>query len=325
MNTPSPRSSRDAIDALITWVDGASSHHRKLRNRYMDQARSPLSENGTNPHRWEEHNEIYYCLNSIGCYAPWMRKIWIVTDGQRPDLSAIDPKVRAKIHFVDHRDIFQGQQHCIPTFNSVSIETVMWTIPDLAEQFLYFNDDVFLTNDIAPEDFFNKGQPRLRGRWEDLTSLSASKTQQNAPEIFNFVMHLNAALILGLPINKVFKSAHVVHPFLKSHMQELAETYPIEFAANALPKFRDTTQFSPQAIHNQSLLMRGKARIIPVVDHMHVYSGIDTKGLSALGISQSSSKDQTIKMICINDLPKVIEIYPDILNFLDTLVPVNAS
>ena len=309
MNTPSTRSSRDAIDALITWVDGASPHHRKLRNRYMDQARSPLSENGTNPHRWEDHNEIYYCLNSIGRYAPWLRKLWIVT----------------KIHFVDHRDIFQGQQHCLPTFNSVSIETVMWTIPDLAEQFLYFNDDVFLTNDIYPEDFFNKGQLRLRGRWEDLTSLSASKTQQNAPETFNFVMHLNAALILGLPINKVFKSAHVVHPFLKSHMQELGKTYPIEFAANALPKFRDTTQFSPQAIHNQSLLMRGQASIVPVIDHIHVHSGIDKKGLSALGISQSSLKDQTIKMICINDLPKVIEIYPDILNFLDTLVPANVS
>ena len=58
-------------------------------------------------------------------------------------------RLQAKIRRVTHRELFEGFEDNLPTFNSLAIETLLWRIPDLAEQFLYFNDDVFLTAPIV--------------------------------------------------------------------------------------------------------------------------------------------------------------------------------
>ena len=47
----------------------------------------------------------------------------------------------------------------LPTFNSNAIEMNMHKIKGLSEQFVYFNDDMFLTNKVFPEDFFKDGLP----------------------------------------------------------------------------------------------------------------------------------------------------------------------
>ena len=47
-----------------------------------------------------------------------------------------------KLHIVNHRDFIPEEY--LPTFSSHAIELNMHRIPDLAEHFLYFNDDVYL-------------------------------------------------------------------------------------------------------------------------------------------------------------------------------------
>ena len=44
----------------------------------------------------------------------------------------------------------------MPTFNSHAIETSLHHVPDLAEHFLYFNDDFFIYDTLAPADFINE-------------------------------------------------------------------------------------------------------------------------------------------------------------------------
>ena len=48
----------------------------------------------------------------------------------------------------------------MPTFNSHTIELNLHRIPDLAEQFVYFNDDTVLLNTVAPKGFFKSGLPK---------------------------------------------------------------------------------------------------------------------------------------------------------------------
>jgi hypothetical protein len=155
------------VDAVITWVDGADPAHRHKRDHHLSQAeaQAPLHDNGTNPHRWLCSDELNYCVRSIAHNAPWVRRIWIVTDDQQPMLAPMSAEDSAKIRIVDHREIFAGYEDALPTFNSLSIETMLWRIPGLADHFLYFNDDVFLTAPVTRSDFFSADGPVLRGKW----------------------------------------------------------------------------------------------------------------------------------------------------------------
>jgi MFS family permease len=43
---------------------------------------------------------------------------------------------------------------------------MLWRIPDLAEDFLYVNDDFAIVQPVQPTDFFRDGRVVLRGRWK---------------------------------------------------------------------------------------------------------------------------------------------------------------
>jgi hypothetical protein len=136
------------VDAVITWVDGADPAHRAKLGAYLgkDAARPSAS---ADPTRFGDCGEIEYCIASLLRFAPWLRHIHIVSDAQTPALIA---RLRGstfadRVRVVDHRVIFAGHEEFLPTFSSLSIETMLWRIPGLAERFIYLNDDfqVFAT------------------------------------------------------------------------------------------------------------------------------------------------------------------------------------
>ncbi|MDN5655628.1 MAG: stealth conserved region 3 domain-containing protein [Kocuria sp.] len=91
-------------------------------------------------------DELRFSLRSVRRYASWVRRIHIVTDGQVPQwLNVAHPKIQV----VDHRDLIGGSR-----FNSHAIESAIHRIPDLAEHYLYMNDDVFFGRIAYPGDFF---------------------------------------------------------------------------------------------------------------------------------------------------------------------------
>ena len=88
-------------------------------------------------------------VKSILKFAPFVRKIFIVTDSQKPSFSGLeDLIVSNKVKVVDHKEIFKGYEKYLPTFNIRSIDAVLHRIEGLSEMFVYFNDDVFLINKI---------------------------------------------------------------------------------------------------------------------------------------------------------------------------------
>ena len=105
------------IDAVITWVDGADPAHRQRRETWQAQAPN-AGENATNPHRWACSDELRYCLTSIANHAPWIGRIWIVTDAQVPNLAGLPAALRARIGIVDHRTLFAGHESALPVKRS---------------------------------------------------------------------------------------------------------------------------------------------------------------------------------------------------------------
>ncbi len=140
------------IDIIYTWVDGQDPHHQDLIRSYNQ----PISYR-----RYANNNELYISLKSIEKNAPWVRHIYIVTaDYQRPNTSMIPSTIQHKIKHIKHSDIIPNQ--FLPQFASQVIESFLYRIPGLANQFIYFNDDMFLGNTTTPTDFFNpNGHPYM--------------------------------------------------------------------------------------------------------------------------------------------------------------------
>ena len=99
--------------------------------------------------RFSDHQELRYSLRSVWMHAPWVRNVYIVTNGQVPTwLDLSNPRVKV----VPHSTIFPNTTH-LPTFSSPAIETHIHRIPGLSDKFLYLNDDVMFGREVWPDDF----------------------------------------------------------------------------------------------------------------------------------------------------------------------------
>ena len=132
------------VDAVITWVDGNDTKHRDKISKYIEN--KSLLNNKSVRMRYDQVNEIEFSVKSILKYAKFVRNIFIVTDNQTPDFLKDIEKAKKEyptVFIVDHKTIFEGYHQYLPTFNCLPIESLLYKIPNLAEHFLYLNDDFF--------------------------------------------------------------------------------------------------------------------------------------------------------------------------------------
>jgi hypothetical protein len=314
------------IDAVITWVDGSDPVHRRKRERYLGIATDDLHENGVNPHRWACSDELSYCLRSLENHAPWLRAIFIVTDAQMPDLSALSLPLRAKIEIIDHKQIFAGHHDVLPTFNSLAIESVLWRIEGLAEHFVYFNDDVFLTSPLAPEDVFVDGLPVLRGKWVDHATLGSLPGHFDDPALFHDFMQINAAYLLGQDTKRIFSSAHVAFPMRRSVFEGLFESHRAAFLANIAHRFRDLSQFQPQSLHNYACLQSRDYVMHSGQDYLHIRTGsAHDFPPDQVRAYLSRALAPNNKFLCVNDLKQVESRVPDARSWIEAAISRAAS
>ncbi|MFQ9621995.1 MAG: hypothetical protein ACLR17_06705 [Enterobacteriaceae bacterium] len=91
-----------------------------------------------------------YWFRAVENYAPWVRKVHLVTCGQVP--SWLD-KSYHKINLVRHSDIIDKEY--LPTFNSRAIEVNIHKIKGLMIS-LYISMTMLLNSPITPEFYFKK-------------------------------------------------------------------------------------------------------------------------------------------------------------------------
>ena len=134
------------IDIVYTWVNGSDPDFIRQLNK-QDKSHSNTAED-TSESRFQDFNQLLYSLRSIEMYAPWIRRVYIVTNGQIPSWINL-----TSVTMVNHKSIFTEPSH-LPNFNSLAIETHLHEIPGLSENFIYFNDDFSLMSPTCPEDFW---------------------------------------------------------------------------------------------------------------------------------------------------------------------------
>lgn len=139
------------IDFVVPWVDGADPEWRKEKAKYCLE---PEQENGADEVRFRDWDNLKYWFRGVEKYAPWVNKVYFITCGQIPEWMNTECE---KLVCVDHKDYIPSKY--LPVFSSHPIEHNIHRIKDLSEHFVYFNDDMFLTANVQPEDFFVNGLP----------------------------------------------------------------------------------------------------------------------------------------------------------------------
>ena len=237
----------EKIDAVITWVDGSEpNYQRKLKEH--------LSNNDTIKRQYLQANEINLCVASIVKYAPFIRKIFIVTDKQSPNLDSVKHIVsKEKIEIVDHEEIFRDNIEFLPTFNIRSIDALLFKIKDLSEKFIYFNDDMFLVKKTNPEDWFVGDKAVLTGNWVKTYNKKPIKIiSQKIKSFFNMRPSFNASQSKAANIagfnSKYFKSYHCGRPQIKSIIKDFYNKNPEKLVDQIKYKFRDDRQYMPYSL-----------------------------------------------------------------------------
>ncbi len=230
------------IDLVYLWVDGNDPKWRAKRDVCLGlnpetTASSDLKEVNCEG-RYADNDELKYSLRSVEKYAPWLRKIFIVTNDQVPRwLDTTNPKVR----IVDHTEILPKEAQ--PAFSCIVIEHHLHRIPELAEHFLYSNDDMFFNRPVKPSDFFAEdGLPIIRlnrrpfRKWELWI-----RTQVLHQQLTNYLKTIdNSARLVEKIYGKYYtgKTHHNIDAYLRSDFQETRELFSKEIDATLQNRVR---------------------------------------------------------------------------------------
>ena len=236
MALPTVDDVRFDVDVVYTWVDGDDEDWLAARDERIVQTGGTPSERAGGAQRYKSRDELRYSMRSLHLFAPWVRRIHLVTAGQVPSwLDTSHPAVRV----VDHRDILP--ESALPTFSSHAIETRLHAVPDVADHFVYVNDDVFLGRPRRPEHFFAPGgqyaafvaDHRAVGLpgTDDRPYLSAAQNNRRV-----------LADAFGVTLTNTMM--HSPHPQRRTTLEEIAARFPSEVARTTEAPFRSETDLS---------------------------------------------------------------------------------
>ncbi|MBQ8250295.1 MAG: Stealth CR1 domain-containing protein [Alphaproteobacteria bacterium] len=214
------------IDLVYLWVDGNDVEWQKSK-QYWQEKENITNDSAINPCRFIDNEELRYSLRSAEMFAPWIQKIFIVTNGQVPKwLDTSHPKIQ----IVTHDEIMPKE--ALPTFNSMAIETCLDNIPDLSEHFLFANDDAFFDKPVSKDYFFTqKGTP--------ISYLKKHKEWNREILENNIYLHcINKTVKLTDKKFLLYEGTHCICAYTKNNLKECKKEFKEQFDKTTFSKFR---------------------------------------------------------------------------------------
>lgn len=225
----------EPIDAVYLWVDGQDQDWRDRRSSTIEGLTGIVTDDSIDPSRFRDNGELRYSLRSVFQHCDWIRNIVLVTDAQVPTwLDTTHPRIR----MVTHQELF-GEAGALPTYNSHAITSRLHHIEGLSDQFVIFNDDVFVGRDVGPSQFFlSNGMSRFFLSRKTLPRL-ASYPQAHEAARRNSVdlIERDFAVTAG----RIF--LHTPVPQLRSLLFELESRYPAVFEGTWSHQLRSPEDF----------------------------------------------------------------------------------
>lgn len=262
------------MDAVITYVDG---NDPLWQQDYRTVTRQPALSK-----RYRDWGTLPFLLRGIQRHMPFIERVFLVVARESQVPAWVD---RTRLHVVLHADIIPAA--FLPTFNSTTIEMFLHRIPGLAEEYLYFNDDMFPVKDAVPADFFPEGIPTI-GFSRHLLAGNLYKQQTRRSD------HL-ARAALGLRSGLFFlRPQHTCSPMLRSVCEKAFAQVASQILASLTPL--RAPQNPNQYLFLDYLYLSGQARARRIANRHLSLASATPAGLAEAIVSPGQ------QLVCINDV-----------------------
>lgn len=174
--------------------------------------------------------DIHYSIKSVNNFIPFIRSIFIVVDDKVNEEHLLKTGIDiAQINIVHYKDIIPKKYLPI-LWNSNVIESWIWKITDLSENFIYFCDDMYVGKECTKDVFFFNDKPILRMHQG---SPDHDKKLKNENDYVN--MWLNAITAHDIHYTR---QAHGCLPYKKSLLKKYYKQYKKEVHLASQNKIR---------------------------------------------------------------------------------------
>lgn len=303
-----------AIDFVIAWVDGRDPDWQKRKAQFTGDDLSDDQEE-----RYREWDLLRYWFRAVEAFAPWVNAVHFICDQEPPAwLNTAHPKLR----IVRHEDYLPENYR--PAFSSHPIELNLHRIKGLSEQFVYFNDDMYLLSPVTPDFFFEKNLPKDSALLNPVptTDLYSQETKNriftiplNNAEYLNRNYSFKACvkahpgkwinlkygksmvrnlLLLAWPRFVGFDEPHNPQAFLKSSYEKAWQQYGDILDATSRHPLRNDRDVNHWLIREQQL---AEGAFLPRSPKSGRTFDLDREGEAAA----RAIENQTSKLLCLND------------------------
>lgn len=160
---------------IVIGVNGSDSRFKTIRHKY--ELASPLNDaDGKwrarhSVNRYRDWDELKYSFRSLDRYAKsFINKVQVLVNSvpvsksnstsvfqpQRPVWLKDDDTISRDIQILAQEDFFDPTtKECLPSFNSLSLETQIYNTPSTSDQLVALSDDMFLGAPHSASDFFS--------------------------------------------------------------------------------------------------------------------------------------------------------------------------
>jgi len=323
------------IDFVIPWVDGNDHEWQAEKAKYSTNKNSEAGD-----YRYRDMGLLPYWFRGVEKFAPWVNKIHFITCGHLPKwMNTSHPK----LNIVKHADYIP--QEYLPTFNSNTIILNFHRISNLSENFVFFNDDMFLIDKVKTSDFFVNNIPCDQALMRNMTPDGShfSKILFNNMSVINkhFKKHevikknffkwfnpkygLNSCYINWQNYRQT-RFSDMVNPHLaiahkKSEFEYVWSVESELLHQTCVHKFRDSEDVTDWLVR-YFRIMKGEFIPYPIIGNFF--------NLNIHNFAEASDtiKKQKCKQICINDTEYNIDFestQKEVLNAFEIILPEKCS
>ena len=263
------------IDVVIPYVDSTDPIWQET---YIDAGMEFVSAT-----RFRSWGTLRYLFRGIATYMPFIHKIHLLVSGKSQVPDWLNTEL---VHVVCHSDFIP--ENYLPVYNSCTIECFLGNIPDLAEHFIYFNDDIFPINTMSASDFFYNDLPCL-SFIEHVSAMRMIYCLQCRSGIDMITKMLN---VEEYPKDEILSPEHSAIPMLRSTLKKVSAecNSAIKFSITKLRSVKNVNQY--------------------IYSYYHFFTNTYTPGVcsnmyievtSDLNPVKLTLNNKYIKLMCLND------------------------
>lgn len=287
---------KDKIDAVILFVDMSDEEWYKGFKKIIENYNIP-NRDVNNERRFRDYGTLRGVFRSIDMYAPWINNVFLVVQSETQIPKWVNEK---GINIVLHEDFIPKEY--LPTYNCNTIETHLHLIPGLSEKFIYFNDDMLLSDINYPEEYFIGDKCVHYMRKIESNMLLHKKNQDfyqrlrfnNSLAIYNFIKDID--------LDIVYYNSHGPTPMLKSLCHEIYELINIDEYITLFREPYNLTQelFTIYALYKRRLILLPNSNNMTYTTRVDKYDNFTPDMMDNL--KKIVYNENIYNSICVNDV-----------------------